>query len=217
MNDIVAGTRAPRSRRRRCAAVRAVTSFCIFILLAVGCTTGHSEGSFLSPSTAGQPSPPATSPATTSPPATSPPATSKASSTCSLVSTAQVTGLLHAGPLQVQGHEAGCNWFASDSSVNAFVGVDCQSSAVAASKTFQSEQQFTPGQQPFTFADRAYSASSPLRAGGSGIHATASVLSGPAIFISTVDVMATADAAVTAAKTIVEAAYRTFTSGFRCP
>ena len=204
---------ALRPSRRHGATLRAVVPACIVLLVAVGCANRHGEAGF-TPST--PPSQVSTPPGQASTTATATPTTSGASTPCPLVSTAQVTGLLQAGPLQVQGHEAGCQWFASDTKVNAFVAVECQSSAAVASMKFQSEEQFTPGQQPFAFADRAYSSFSPAGPGGFRVHATANVLRGAAIFVSNVNGVATTDGAVAVAKTIVEAAYRTFTSQYRC-
>jgi hypothetical protein len=178
---------------------------CFAALVVLGCSgspaaraSGPGAGSTLAP-----PAPPSSTSLSSVPVSTSP--------YCQLVPTAQVTRLLNAGALTAVPTGGGCEWFASDTSVDVAYSVDFYPTAGDASTTFQGDQLFDPGQRPFAYGDRAFYSSIP----GAPRHARAVVLIGTAIVIADVNGPAGQATPVAAAQGVVETAGARVRQGWR--
>jgi hypothetical protein len=123
-----------------------------------------------------------------------------ASSVCSFLTTPQVAALLSVGAVTDQTTPAGCQWYASDATVNASLAVNFYPTPAMARSAFLSEQQFDPGQQPFALGDRAYTSA----VAGLPRHGTAKVLVASAIVTAVANVPVPRVDAVAAAKAIVK-------------
>lgn len=78
------------------------------------------------------------------------------SSACSLVPTPQIVRTLKTTSATAVRTSSGCQWFAPDASTNASLAVRFFPTRGAAMTTFQSERQFSPGEQPYSYGDAAY-------------------------------------------------------------